>query len=459
MITPAKSILLLCFSLLASAALACSLGGQGAAATPPSEPPEEATVQAQPSAAPASALPATAVPATQGPGGLAGGYQTVIAAPEGAGEAFGRYASLVLDAENDPIIAYVSADPNADGDASDSEMLVVSWDRASGAWRAPVRVATVGETSAGRPAYQISLARDAGTGGLALAYVAKNLGELWLASSSDGGLTWSTEQVQTPGEGHNYLGPVVALAKGVTHLAVADSNNNSTYLSRTTTSGSFNVTPLPLAPGTEDVQYAQPGLALDSAGRPGMAYWLVSSEDGGLALAYWRPGDPAPTRITDTGGTQNDTPFVALAYAGDQPVVAFAAILGYDPATNDTTGDVWAARPNPGGQRAPIVAVPRDGGQSMAGPLALAVSAQGEGAIGPWVAGGNLEGTVCGRPKLARSGDGKTWQTCSPDPSEDTNWNTGFVGAAFGSDGKLSLVIQNVSADGLPAGLIFWREP
>jgi hypothetical protein len=379
--------------------------------------------------------------------------------PEGAGEAFGRYASLVLDAENDPIIAYISADPNADGDISDSELLVVSWDRAGGAWRAPVRVATVGDTSAGGPVYQISLARDASTGALGLAYVAQALNELWLAGSTDGGLNWSTEQVQTPGESHTYLGPVVALANGVTHLAVADSNNNSTYLSRTTTSSSFNVTPLPLAPGTEDVRFAQPGLAVDSAGKPGMAYWLIPSEDGGLVLAYWRPGDPSPTRITDTGGTQNGIPFVALAYGGDRPAVAFAATLGYDPATNDTTGDIWAARPDPGGQWAPIVAVPRDGGQSMAGPLTLAVGPQGEGAIGPWVAGGNLEGTVCGRPKLARTADWKTLKTCSPNPSEDTNRNTGFVGAAFGSDGKLSLIIQNVSVDGLPAGLIFWREP
>jgi hypothetical protein len=294
---------------------------------------------------------------------------------------------------------------------------------------------------------------------LGLAYVAKNSAELWLGSSTDGGLTWTTEQVQTPGDEHVFLGPVVALANGATHLAVADNTaEGSSYFSRSTKSGSFDLTPLPALAGTS-VRYAQPAVAVDAAGKPALAYWLNATETGGVVLAYWRPSEPEPTRITDTTDIHNYVPFVALAFAGGKPVAAISAIFGYDAATSDTTGDVWSLSAADDGAWAPAVLVPRDGGQVMAGPLTFAVSPQGAGAILPFIAGGNLEGTVCGRPKLARTSDWKSWKTCSPDPSKDTGVNTGYVGAAYGSDGKLSLVMQNGATDTLPAGLYFWREP
>jgi hypothetical protein len=88
------------------------------------------------------------------------GLSLVLSAPANLGSNFGEAVSLALDANGDPIIAYVLADPNLDGDRSDSSLNVLKWNRAAGKWTAPVRVAT-GNFSNRFSGASISLARDA----------------------------------------------------------------------------------------------------------------------------------------------------------------------------------------------------------------------------------------------------------------------------------------------------------
>jgi hypothetical protein len=160
--------------------------------------------------------------------------------------------------------------------------------------------------------------------------------------------------------------------------------------------------------------------------------------------------------LADTHDTQNDNPFVALAFAGDRPLVAFQAVLGYD-ANNFATGTVWSVTSSDGVTWDPVVGVPDDGGQIGDGPFPLAATLKGA-ALAETVSGGNLDGTKCGVPKVARTTDFKSWATCSPDADASLSLNPLHMDAVFGSDGRLSLVIQNRLGGQLPAGVLFWRE-
>jgi hypothetical protein len=133
-----------------------------------------------------------------------------------------------------------------------------------------VTVATVGDTAPRFYAYPISLARDASSGELGLAHLANGSNELWLANSTDGGATWKTEQWSTGGDSHEYLGPVLAMAKGVTHLAVGDVARSSQYLTRASVSGSFTVTPVPLFDARGFHSCLQRGRGVQSPARSGL---------------------------------------------------------------------------------------------------------------------------------------------------------------------------------------------
>src|SRR5262249_38123498 len=152
--------LLLVLSLLAASALACSLGGGAPTAAPTQAPPTAAPAASETPAAASATQAATAFPtAAAQPGGAPAGYSLAVPAPSGSEDRFGKYASLVLDDHDDPIIAFVSDDPNADNDFSDSVLQVVSWDRTAGKWTAPVTVAKVNDDNPSFYAYQLSLAR------------------------------------------------------------------------------------------------------------------------------------------------------------------------------------------------------------------------------------------------------------------------------------------------------------
>ncbi len=327
---------------------------------------------------------------------------------------------------------------------------------AAGQWTKPVQVAQVGDNRSATESFQISLARDASTGALARAYVSDGLKSLGLAHSTDGGATWTSEPVKLQGDDHTLVGPVVALANGATFLAIADPGNGEFYLTRTGDSGPFTATALPILPGATETRWSQVALALDSAGKAALAYWQNPSDGYNLQLAYWRPGDAAPVKVADTHNTQNDNPFVSLTFAGDRPLVAFQAILGYD-AQNAATGTIWSVTSKDRVTWEPVALVTDDGGQIGDGPLPLTATTK-VAALAETISGGNLDGTKCGTPKVAHTIDFKSWVTCSPDATQSLNLDSFYVDAAFGHDRKLSLVIQNRASGQLPAGVLFWRE-
>jgi hypothetical protein len=397
----------------------------------------------------------TPTPQAQSAGGsLPAGLNLVLSAPADLSSNFGEAVSLALDANGDPIIAYIIADPNLDSDRSDSSLNVLKWNRATGQWAAPVRVATGNFPNRFSGAI-ISLSRDAAFNLLGLAYELADQG-IWLALSIDDGASWTTEQVW-PGPEHSFLYPTLAMMNGATHLAAFDQTSSAiTYLSRVGIGGAFNVAMAPVLPDVSAYYTQPPALAVDSAGRPALAYWLFPVEGYNAALGYWRPGESVAHKVLDTNNVQNDSPFVALAFAGDQPGVAVIA------SRDESATTSWFVRSNsPDGLtwEAPVP-IPNDGQQTLSFPLSLALNTQLRGAAALSVSGGNLEGVLCGWPKLAISTGLTQWATCSPVPGTDG----GFWGQAMqvvsNNQGKFALVFQNINAaDPFPPGIYFWREP
>lgn len=435
---PLYHLFLLLVIPLLLAGLACG-GGSEPAATP----------------AAATAISPDATSQTNPAGNPPAGISGVVVTQPGQEGNLGYYASLALDANNDPIIAYVFFDTNSDGAWEDTLLYVVRWDRAQAGWAAPVVVATVGNIE-NASVKQIGLARDASTNNLGLVYVVAGQG-LWLAQSADGGATWISEQLPLPTD-HTLSGPGIALANGITHLAVTDqSDGRLIYLSRTGTSGSFQSAAAPqLGNSGGPYQKSQAALALDSSGRPGLAYWLTPAEAYNSLAAFWRPDEAGAYQVSDTNGWQNDFANIVLAFNGTQPVIVLEAVR------DESATTLWTVRSADGVNWEAPTPIAADGGQIMGLPLSLVYTNQGQAALAAGVTGGNLSGTQCGRPKLARSADLINWQTCSPDPSQERTADIAayYLQLVSGSDGKLAMVFQNANVGvTVPAGVIFWREP
>jgi hypothetical protein len=383
-------------------------------------------------------------------GPLPAGFTLAVPTPKDgdkSGET-GIHVSLVMSATDDPMMAYVSK-----GLDEKLYLSYVAWDRDAGKWKGPVVVDKL-EDNWGF-AHQVKIARDKSSGSLAIAYH-KTSKEFWLAQS-DGGATWKTEKL--PSEGESVAGGVaVALAKGGTFAAFYDGADVK-VLSRFAATGDFKVDKAPLLADAAGGKALDIDLEVDGDGKPGLLYALAPKDGYNTTVAFWRPGDAAASKVTDSNNIQNDGYFLRLAFAGNKPRAALNLSRGggeksstYFVASDD--GKEWAAPVN----------VPPDGGQAMDGELGFAVTENAaprpeiDALVLP-VTGGNRTGTKCGEPKLAKMVDQKSFTTCSPDADGSLGVSAKYVAAAFDSKGKLTLAVANaVAGDKVPSGLVVFRE-
>jgi uncharacterized protein (TIGR03437 family) len=415
-----------------------------------------ATYQYQVVAAGASA---PSNPVTVGP--PPSGFTVVSLAPGVAGSQaaanYGHSLSLAFDANGDPAIAFLYNDPSGDGNPVDTELRFRSWNRAQYRWNNDVRVATVGIVAPSvRPA--VSLAYDAGANVFAVATEALG-GSIQMFASTDGGAVWThkaTLRTEEPA-----WGPSLVLAGGNAHFAYNLGGEGVRYLTGRFIADASSWTTR-IAPRLDNTELAEPGtapsLALDSAGNPGIAYWVSQTSNRWPVLLYWRPATTdAPVRVMDGQGQYTAQPVARLLFAGTQPRVATYVQrmdapfgVGLHSVFSQDGGATW---------QTPAV-IPPDGGTSTDYPFDFSLDSQGRAAIAFGQNGGSNDG-VCGNPKLSYSTDLVTWRTCSAADRGATGAFGAYpasIAAAFGANDKLLLVWREANPNSTGVGLLMWRD-
>src|SRR5439155_12686908 len=131
-------------------------------------------------------------------------------------------------------------------------------------------------------------------------------GQIDLALSTDGGVTWKTVKV-TPDDGNAaFLTPSLAMAGGNIYLSFYHSFDGVRYVTgrQSDDPSKWTSTLVPL-PGGYSYYEAENSLALDARGVPAVAF--VVSSDESLAEAFRRPGGSA-TVILDSQRQHTDDP-------------------------------------------------------------------------------------------------------------------------------------------------------
>jgi hypothetical protein len=449
-------ILLMGSALFAMACDLSSIVGQATApATPtlvavaPTVAPTNVPTQAPKSSPPPAATP-TSAPKNSG---VPTGFSLVVPAIADHSGDWGLHPSIVLTKTDDPMIAYLVRDPNATGNAEDIELDFVKWDRENGRWTKPITIDKVALFNGSSSMLQ--LAFDASANTLGIAY-RKSDTEIWLALSTDAGATWKKELV-SPTKDVSVFNPSLAMASGKTHIAYVTDEGGTTlhYLTRTGT-GKFTDAKAPkfAAPVGGPIT-TQPQVAVNSQSRPAIAFLLSPATGYNTTVGFWRPGDAQAVKVTDSKDVQNDNAYISLAFAGDKPRIAINLSRG-----EKSGGPMYLISSEDGKTWAAPIQVPQEGNESMDGLFSLGISAQGAGAIIAPITGGNRDASVCGQPKLARSADLKTWETCSPDTTGKLGLSVPFASLVFDSKGKLFVVMQQTSEfSEVKPGLVVWREP
>jgi hypothetical protein len=377
----------------------------------------------------------------------------------------GREVSLALDDQDDPMIAFVVYDPNGDTNPADSTLNFVRWDRTKRSWKEPVVVDVVANVVTNPPNRQVSLAHDSVTGALGIAYM-KGEQQVWLAQSSDGGVTWTKAMVDS--NDFTMDNPTLAMRGGVIDLAynsrfVRCSKSYCdavVYRSRTSATGDWSRAVVPEIPNTSGNRRFSPiGLALDSTGRPGLAYYLeFPNAAPGIdadVLAFWRPDEKTASKIADSATTSNDFPSLALAFDGVKPRVAY--LLHRD---KEVTSDLWFSASDDGKSWGAPVGIPRDGRDMTDWDLSLVLDSRGRAAIAAyWHTETKSAPGRCGGPKLFRSSDLQTWSSCGVDIRRGAGTQGRYVSVSFTRGDKLMIAFQNQINSNLSAGIFLYREP
>lgn len=399
-----------------------------------------------------------------------GGFELAVAAPSTVKDLrnFGGHVSMVLDADGAPLVAYVVEDENADTQYDDTRLYFVRWDSAAQKWGSPTAVVQLGQIDSNHPLRQVSLARDPVTGRLGIAYTVGYY-QIGLALSNDG-VTWTTHVIQAKDDTDTVGNPALALRDGVIHLAYYKEWERCTAgfcaagVYRTGTDPlALSRELLPLLTDTSANRNTPIGLAVDSSGKPALAYYLrAASSDApetyNVSLAYWRPGSASAVKVTDSQNRQNDTPSLALAFHGDKPRIAFHL---QRPDDTDTSPILWFTGSDDGQTFSQPIRLPQDGKDVTSWYQSIAVGSNGETAIAAFFSASH-SGTAgaCDGPKIVRSAGSGSFTICGADPDGKFGFGGYYVQAAFRPDGKLVLAFQLPRKDApIGPGVVVWREP
>lgn len=387
------------------------------------------------------------------------GWQMAVELPAGAAPStkLGIAVAAIGDQFSQPLIAALYEDPNGDLNYDDNRIVYTRWDGVAKAFE-PLKTIEVVGGGASVPSSdrQISIARDAETGRIGIAYVKPQDNTVRLAVSDDEGVNFSLSTISDVPRAALMANPSLALQGGATHLGWIQ-GSDIMYRKRVGAGAFMDVTPGALVSGGRSLS-----LAVDSAGNAGLAFF-VSVAGTSADLAFWRPGSAAnaiaSADMLDLTVTGRD-PSVALTFVGTTPHLAYhlrkladvdATELWYLKATD--TGSTWSTP----------IAIPRNssaqGAHSTRYHQALAIEPSGRVSVAaPWSLSGTQ--TNCIGPKLSRAPDGVTFTTCSPMGSPIQRGGE-WINLWTHRPGKQTLVFHYDSRanPSIKAGIVLWREP
>jgi hypothetical protein len=404
------------------------------------------------------AAPSNEITVGPPPVGFSGVLPIPASLKDGGPSNFANQTRMVFDANGDPTIAYMTNDLNGDGEMDDTDLSVITWNRAQYKWNAPVEIDTIGNVAKAGSRVPFSIARDVSTGTFGVLHT---VGEhqMRLSVSSDNGATWKHILIERTGNDEATLStPSLTMANGRAYLAYAATNNSVTYKSGLVADapGKWTTAKAPVPQGA-DSRLECVNVALDATGKPIVTHCFVVDSYNTI-VQLWRPEENKTVRIADSNNKQNDDPAVTLTVNGSQLAVAMHANRDEKFFANH---HVWFSKSTDNGATwsAPVF-VEDDGGDTMSAPLSVMLDRGGHPAIVSDMNGGS-EGTArCGLPKLMRSADGARWTTCAPETkgAPSLSGATSPAGAYAGND-KLYIAFKTRrSTTGIPAGLVLWRE-
>ncbi|MEP6764770.1 MAG: hypothetical protein ABJB66_10690 [Gemmatimonadaceae bacterium] len=390
------------------------------------------------------------------------GMTSVIATPKAMQahdpQNFATQMRMAFDANDDPTIVYMTNDLNNDGELDDTDLSVITWNRARYKWNAPVSIDTVGNVTRSGTRMPFSFTRDQSTGQFGLLHTIGEH-ELRLSTSDDNGLTWKHLRVETSGaEQGGFSTPSIAMAGGRVFLAYAFGNDAVIYRTGLVTDAptKWTSTKAPV-PSGQELKTEGINARLDAAGKPVVTY-LLSGDSYNTNVMLWRPDVNKSVKIMDTRNIQNDDPGLDLQIQGTQLAVAFYGALDDKFFANH---HIWFAHSTDNGATwTAAVAVADDGGNAMGPPATVSLDHAGHAAMFANVDGGNDGQAKCGAPKLMRSADGVKWTTCSPDTKgAPATSDAVFPVGAFAGNDKLYVAFKaRQGAPSLAPGLVLWRE-
>lgn len=394
----------------------------------------------------------------------ANGWQVVAELPSTAGLSakLGVSVASAPDQYGQPLVAALYEDPNGDLNYDDNRVVFTRWNGSARAFLPLATIETIGGGAFQNPNRQISIARDAMTNRIGIAYIKPQDNTVRLAISDDDGANFSLSTVSDVPRAALMSNPSLAMVGGTAHLAWIQ-GSDLMYRSRVGAGAWIDA-----SPGAAVVVSGQSvSLAVDSAGNVGVAFF-VNAGLNTADLAFWRPGSAhvivASANMLDLSTPDTRAPSVSLTFDGTTPHVAYH-LRNVEPAamTDQTPELFYGKSSDAAGTSWTTVAIPRNGSATTfhrtAWYQAITLDSTGRVNVAANFQGNGAQSN-CGGPKLSRATDGMTFVTCAPAGSPIQ------IGGAWISMwphrlGKQTIVFHYDSRanPNLKPGIVMWREP